>query len=71
MRVSSEVLAIRGRIFPSTNQLVTLEALDKRVDYLPANRASASSRIPIRRVRLVPRKVARCPRSFRPSQRRI
>src|SRR5580692_6665895 len=26
VRVSSEVLAIRGRIFPSTNQLVTLEA---------------------------------------------
>src|SRR5581483_578543 len=26
LRVSSEVLAIRGRIFPSTNQLVTLEA---------------------------------------------
>src|SRR5205807_4777554 len=26
VRVSSEVLAIRGRIFPSTNQLVSLEA---------------------------------------------
>ena len=27
VRVSSEVLAIRGRIFPSTNQLVSLEAV--------------------------------------------
>src|ERR1700726_174233 len=29
VRVSSKVLAIRGRIFPSTNQLVTLEAVLK------------------------------------------
>ena len=28
--VSSEVLAIRGRIFPSTNQLVTLEAVPEK-----------------------------------------
>lgn len=56
VQVSSEVLAIRGRIFPSTNQLVTLEAVLKNGKVI-----SGESRIgrsdSIRRVRLAPRKV--------------
>src|SRR6202521_3334664 len=56
VRVSSEVLAIRGRIFPSTNQLVTLEAVLKNGKVI-----SGESRIgrsdSIRQVRLAPRKV--------------
>src|SRR3984957_11963445 len=60
VRVSSEVLAIRGRIFPSTNQLVTLEAVLKNGKVI-----SGESRIgrsdSIRRVRLAPRKVKPLP----------
>ena len=56
IRVSSRVLAIRGRIFPSTAQNVTLEA--KLVDgTVVAGETNISrSRKPIERVRLVPRR---------------
>src|ERR1700681_2336022 len=63
VRVSSEVLAIRGRIFSSTNQLVTLEAVLKNGKVI-----SGESRIgrsdSIRRVRLAPRKVKPLPEAL-------
>jgi uncharacterized cofD-like protein len=57
VRVSSEVLAIRGRIFPSTNQLVSLEAALENGKVIAGETRIGATRIPIRRVRLVPRKV--------------
>lgn len=55
VRVSSRVLAIRGRIYPATSQNVTLEA--ELVDgAIVAGETNISrSRQPIRRVRLIPR----------------
>jgi uncharacterized cofD-like protein len=61
VRESSEVLAIRGRIFPSTNQLVTLEALLKNGATIAGETHIGKTRVPIRRVRLVPRKVRPLP----------
>jgi uncharacterized cofD-like protein len=61
VRVSSEVLAIRGRIFPSTNQLVSLEALLENGKRIAGESQIGSSRIPIRRVRLSPRNVKPLP----------
>jgi uncharacterized cofD-like protein len=57
VRVSSEVLAIRGRIFPSTNQLVSLEAVLENGKVIAGESQIGATRAPIRRVRLVPRKV--------------
>jgi uncharacterized cofD-like protein len=57
VQVSSEVLAIRGRIFPSTEELVTLEAVLNDGRVISGETRIGRSRIPIRRVRLVPRKV--------------
>jgi uncharacterized cofD-like protein len=54
VRVSSEVLAIRGRIFPSTNQLVTLEAVLENGKTIVGESRIGSSHS-IRRVRLSPR----------------
>lgn len=61
VRVSSEVLAIRGRIFPTTTESVTLEA-----ELENGRRVSGESRIsratnPIRRIRLRPRRAAPLP----------
>ena len=61
VRVSSEVLAIRGRIFPSTNQLVSLEAALANGKVIAGETRIGATRIPIRRVRLVPRKVKPLP----------
>jgi uncharacterized cofD-like protein len=61
VRVSSEVLAIRGRIFPSTNQLVSLEAALENGKVIAGETRIGATRIPIRRVRLVPRKVRPLP----------
>jgi uncharacterized cofD-like protein len=61
VRVSSEVLAIRGRIFPSTNQQVTLEAVLKNGKTIAGETRIGKSRVPIRRVRLVPRNVRPLP----------
>jgi len=61
LRVSSEVLAIRGRIFPSTNQLVSLEAALENGKVIAGETRIGATRIPIRRVRLVPRKVKPLP----------
>ena len=55
VRVSSEVLAIRGRIFPSTNQLTTLEAVLENGKILTGESRIGATPMPIRRVRLTPR----------------
>jgi uncharacterized cofD-like protein len=61
IQVSSQVLAIRGRIFPSTEQNVTLEA-DLEDGHIVAGETNISrSRKPIDRVRLVPRRVRPVP----------
>ena len=61
VRVSSQVLAIRGRIFPSTAQNVTLEAEleDGRIIHGETN--ISRSRMAIRKIRLVPRRVRALP----------
>ena len=61
VRVSGEVLAIRGRIFPSTNQLVSLEAVLENGKRVAGESRISRSRNPIRRVRLVPRRVKPMP----------
>src|SRR6202045_4548230 len=61
VRVTSEVLAIRGRIFPSTNQLVSLEAVLENGKVIAGETRIGATRVPIRRVRLVPRKVKPLP----------
>jgi uncharacterized cofD-like protein len=55
VRVSGEVLAIRGRIFPSTNQLVSLEAILENGKKVAGESRIGRTRTRIRRVRLVPR----------------
>jgi uncharacterized cofD-like protein len=61
VRVCSRVLAIRGRIYPSTAENVTLEAqlADGRIVAGETN--ISRSRKPIHRVRLVPRRVRAVP----------
>ena len=61
VRVSSEVLAIRGRIFPSTNQLVSLEAVLEDGTRVAGESRIGRTRTRIRRVRLVPRRVKPLP----------
>jgi uncharacterized cofD-like protein len=61
VRVTSDVLAIRGRIFPSTNQLVSLEAALENGKVLAGETHIGATRVPIHRVRLVPRKVKPLP----------
>jgi len=61
VRVSSEVLAIRGRIFPSTNQLVSLEAVLENGQRVAGESRIGRTRTRIRRVRLVPRRVKPLP----------
>src|SRR5580658_4795325 len=57
VRVSSQVLAIRGRIFPSTAQNVTLEAELEDGTIVRGETNISRSRKRIRRVHLVPRRV--------------
>jgi len=57
VRVSSEVLAVRGRIFPSTEQNVTLEAELEDGAIIKGETRISKSRKPIARIRLVPRRV--------------
>src|SRR5215469_10416335 len=61
VRVSGEVLAIRGRIFPSTNQLVTLEAALENGTVIAGETQIGATRKRIHRVRLVPRRVKPLP----------
>jgi uncharacterized cofD-like protein len=57
IQVSAQVLAIRGRIFPSTAQNVTLEAELENGVIVAGETNISRSRKPINRVRLVPRRV--------------
>ena len=56
VRVSSQVLAIRGRIYPSTAQNVTLEAELADGQIVAGETRISASKKPIRRIRLVPRR---------------
>jgi len=59
VRLTGQVLAIRGRIFPSTTQIVTLEAEmgNGRIVAGETAIAKAGERAAIRRIRLAPRRV--------------
>ena len=61
VRVSSQVLAIRGRIYPSTAQNVTLEAVLDDGEVIAGETRISRSRKRIMRVRLVPPKVRPIP----------
>jgi len=61
VRLSSQVLATRGRIFPSTTQNVTLEAVMEDGSVVAGETRIARSCKRIRRVRLVPRRVRPLP----------
>jgi uncharacterized cofD-like protein len=61
VQVSAQVLAIRGRIFPSTAQNVTLEAELEDGTVVAGETRISRSRKRIRRVRLVPRRVRPVP----------
>jgi uncharacterized cofD-like protein len=61
VRLSGQVLAIRGRIFPATAQNVTLEAELENGRVVRGETKISQSRRRIRRVRLVPRRVRPLP----------
>jgi uncharacterized cofD-like protein len=61
VQVSAQVLAIRGRIFPSTAQNVTLQAELENGNVVAGETNISRSRKRIRRVRLVPRRVQPVP----------
>jgi uncharacterized cofD-like protein len=69
VRVSSEVLAIRGRIFPSTEQNVTLEAELENGATLAGETRISKSRSRIERVHLVPRRARPHPETLRAIRR--
>ena len=64
VRVSSKVLAIRGRIFPSTLQNVTLEATLENGRRVQGETRISKSRVRIRRIALVPRRVRPLPEAL-------
>ncbi len=61
VRVSSKVLAIRGRIFPSTVANVTLEAVLESGKRVHGETSISASKAPIRRLQLNPRRVRPVP----------
>ncbi len=61
VQVSAQVLAIRGRIFPSTAQNVTLEAVLENGKVVAGETNISRSRKRIARLRLVPRRVRPLP----------
>lgn len=65
VQVSAQVLAIRGTIYPSTAQNVTLEAELADGTIVPGETKISKSRKPIARVRLVPRRVRPLPEVVR------
>src|SRR5579863_947552 len=69
VRVSSLVLAIRGRIYPSTAQNVTLEAELADGTIVAGETNISRSRKPIRRVRLRPRRARPMPEVLRALRR--
>ena len=62
VRVSSKVLAIRGRIFPSTVSNVHLTATLTNGQYVSGETKISGSRVPIRQIQLVPRRVRALPK---------
>jgi uncharacterized cofD-like protein len=54
VRLSGQLLAIRGRIFPSTNQNVSLEAVTKSGKVIASETRISKTTEPIRQLRLVP-----------------
>jgi len=64
VRVSSRVLAIRGRIFPSTVSNVTLEAILENGQRVHGETRVTASRSPIRKLMLVPRDVRPLPEAI-------
>jgi uncharacterized cofD-like protein len=65
VQLSAQVLAIRGRIFPSTAQNVTLEAELENGTVVAGETSISRSRRRIARVRLVPRRVRPVPEVLR------
>ncbi|MGH9715220.1 MAG: gluconeogenesis factor YvcK family protein [Candidatus Acidiferrales bacterium] len=65
VQFSAQVLAIRGRIYPSTAQNVTLEAKLENGTIVPGETKISRSRKPIVRLRLVPRRVRPLPEVVR------
>src|SRR5579862_885177 len=65
VQTSAQVLAIRGRIFPSTAQNVTLAAELEDRTIVKGETSISRSRKPIARVRLVPRRVQPAPEVLR------
>lgn len=61
VQVSAQILAIRGRIYPSTAQNVTLQAELEDGTIVAGETNISRSRKPIARVRLVPRRVRPLP----------
>lgn len=64
VRVSGKVLAIRGRIFPSTLANVTLEATLENGSRVQGETRITKCRAPIRRIALVPRRVRPLPEAL-------
>jgi len=64
VRVSSKVLAIRGRIFPSTIANVTLEATLENGKRVHGETNISASRVPIRKLQLNPRHVRPVPEAI-------
>ncbi len=64
VRVSSKVLAIRGRIFPSTISNVHLIATLANGQRVSGETKISRSRVPIRQIQLVPRRVRALPRAI-------
>src|SRR6058998_1549926 len=64
VKVSSKVLAIRGRIFPSTIANVTLEATLENGKRVHGETSISKSKIPIRRLLLNPRRVRPVPEAI-------
>jgi uncharacterized cofD-like protein len=65
VRLSGQVLAIRGRIYPSTRQNVSLEAVMDDGSIVRGETRISATKKPIRRVRLVPRNVKPLPEVLR------
>ena len=64
VRVSSKVLAIRGRIFPSTVSNVHLTATLANGQRVSGETKISRSRVPIRQIQLVPRRVRALPKAI-------
>lgn len=64
VRVSSKVLAIRGRIFPSTVANVTLKAVLENGKRVHGETSISASKTPIRKLQLNPRRVRAVPEAI-------